>query len=170
MPWNGPVLTGEMLLLLKQAGSTPVPCTDITFFCLYSAPFTLHSSALADPTIATTSSESTSLRAACWAACGSTLSSSTRYSIWRPLMPPSRFTLSNTALTACEASGKTTGPESELIAPTLIGAVLVPLLPEPLHPAATSSTDAGTGQHREGLSSAHGTTFLNRRESKQCRC
>src|SRR3954447_16779710 len=113
-----------MLLELKQAGSTPVPWTERTFFCLYNAPLTLHSSALDEPTIATTCSESTSLRAACWACCGSTLSSSTRYSSLRPPMPPSALTLSNTALTACDASGKTTGPDMELIAPTLIGPVL----------------------------------------------
>src|SRR6266545_3178539 len=150
MPRNGPVLTGEMLLELKQAGSTPVPCTERIFFCLYSAPLTLHSSALDEPTIATTCSESTSLRAACWACCGSTLSSSTRYSSLRPPMPPSALTLSNTALTACDASGKTTGPEMELMAPTLIGAV-----PEfafvSLQPGSANSTRPETSTAAAGL-------------------
>src|SRR5687767_1514255 len=139
-----------MLLELKQAGSTPVPCTERIFFCLYSAPLTLHSSALDEPTIAMTPSESTSLRAACWACCGSTLSSSTRYSIRRPLMPPSAFTLLNTALTACDASGKTTGPEMELMAPILIGAVLEPSS-EALQPATESSTRLETASIAVGV-------------------
>src|SRR5688572_7970021 len=150
MPKNGPVLTGEMLLELKQAGSTPVPCTERISFCSYSAALTLHSNALDEPTIATTCSESTSLRAACWACCGSTLSSSTRYSSLRPPMPPSALTLSKTALTACDASGKTTGPEMELMAPTLIGAVLE-LCFVSLQPGTASSRRPETTTAAEGF-------------------